>query len=179
MHALLIIDMQTGSFTEAPRYNAAEVVANINELAAQFRQQNKPVIYIQHDGTAEGCFLPGTEEWSLLLALHVQPSDIIVSKTANDCFYRSNLEKILQEHSADELVVTGCATDYCVNSTIRAALSKDYNITVVADGHTTGDRDAATADVVVALHNEIWADMIPTKGRVQVLPLQEVLKTLS
>lgn len=178
MRALLIIDMQTGSFTEAPRYNAAEVVANINELSAKFREQNCPVIYIQHDGTAENCFLPGTEEWSLLPALQVQPSDIMVSKTANDCFYRSSLEKILQEHDADELVVTGCATDFCVDSTIRAALSKDYNITVVADAHTTANRPHATADVIIAHHNYVWADMIPTKGRIQVLPLQEVMKTL-
>ena len=178
MHALLIIDMQTGSFTEAPRYNAAEVVANINELSAKFREQNKPVIYIQHDGTAEGCFFPGTEEWSLLPALHVQPSDIIVSKTANDCFYHSSLEKILQEHGADELIVAGCATDFCVDSTIRAALSKDYNITVVADAHTTANRPHATADVIIAHHNYVWANMIPTKGRIWVLPLQDVIKTI-
>lgn len=178
MRALLIIDMQTGSFEEAPRHNAATVVANINRIAAQFRKQNMPVIHIQHDGTAEGCFLPGTHEWSILDTLHVKPSDIMVSKTANDSFYNSDLKKILDEHSVKELVITGCATDYCVNSTVRSALSKDYNITVVADGHTTADRDAATADVIIRLHNDVWADMIPTKGRVIVLSTQELMSQL-
>ncbi|MDR2270296.1 MAG: hypothetical protein LBF27_05255 [Sphingobacterium sp.] len=38
----------------------------INELSQQFRKSGNPVIFIQHDGTKENCFLPGTEDWSLL-----------------------------------------------------------------------------------------------------------------
>ena len=40
------------------------------------------------------------------------------------------------------LLVTGCATDFCVDTTVRVAASRDYEIVVVADGHTTADRAA-------------------------------------
>ncbi|WP_394370561.1 isochorismatase family protein [Dawidia soli] len=33
--------------------------------------------------------------------------------------------------------ITGSATDFCVESTVQSARSKDYQVTVVKDGHTT------------------------------------------
>ncbi len=62
--ALLVIDMQKGSFTpETPRFDTEGVVSRINQLAAMFRAQNLPVIYIQHDGTGSGFFEKNTTEW--------------------------------------------------------------------------------------------------------------------
>ena len=55
--ALLVIDMQKGSFTtKTPRFNTEGVVRNINELATLFREKNNTVVYIQHDGTGTGEF---------------------------------------------------------------------------------------------------------------------------
>ena len=52
--ALLVIDMQKGSFTsETPRFDSKGVIERINSLARIFRESNYPVIFIQHDGTKE------------------------------------------------------------------------------------------------------------------------------
>lgn len=52
MKALLIIDMQKGSFKPySIRYNAIQTIEQINLLSAKFRELGYPVIYIQHDGT--------------------------------------------------------------------------------------------------------------------------------
>ena len=47
------------------------------------------------------------------------------TQTANDSFYRTDLEKILRAHQIMDVVITGCATDFCVNATVHSALVKD------------------------------------------------------
>ncbi len=163
--ALLIIDMQKGSFTaQTPRFDTNGVVNRINELAQLFRDYDLPVVFIQHDGTKMNEFLPNTTEWELLDNLKVEPKDILIDKYSNDAFYMSQLQSKLIKLNVRELFVTGCATDFCVESTIQSALSKDFNITVVADGHTTGERPQLSAEKVIKHYNWIWQNMIPTKA---------------
>ncbi len=117
--ALLIIDMQKGSFTEqTPRYDTEGVVNRINELATLFRNVNLPIIFIQHDGTQMNEFIPHTTEWELLDDLKTEPTDIFINKYANDVFYESDLQNTLNNLNVNELIITGCATDFCVESTI-------------------------------------------------------------
>jgi nicotinamidase-related amidase len=176
MKALLVIDMQNGSFTEAtPRHDAGGVVARINELACFLRRRKDAVVVVQHDGTAQGNFLPHTPEWEMLPGLELLPGDARIRKTANDCFYESGLGPFLQEKGIRELVVTGCASDFCVDTTVKAALARDYHITVIADGHTTADRPGIGAADVVRYYNWIWANMLPTRGSLRVLTTKEYL----
>ena len=168
--ALLIIDMQKISFTPAtPRFDTEGVVERINQLSAAFRTQGHPVVVIQHDGTKDNECIPGTTEWELLDDLQVEPNDIIVPKTANDSFYQSTLQQKLEELNINELVITGCATDFCVEATVQSALAKDYNVTVVADGHTTANRPHLKAEQVIEHYNWTWQNMISTKGTLSVV----------
>lgn len=169
--ALLVIDMQKGSFTEqTPRHNTEGVVNIINILADQFREVDLPVIYVQHDGTQMNEFLPNTMAWELLDELKVEPTDIFINKYANDVYYKSELQNMLNKLNVNELIITGCATDFCVESTIQSALTKDYNIVVVEDGRTTGDRPNLEAKQVINHYNWVWEHMLPTKGNIQVKP---------
>ena len=174
--ALLIIDMQKGSFTaQTPRFDAEGVMSRINRLAQLFREFDLPVIFVQHDGTGTGEFEKNTTEWELLDELVIAPSDILIDKYANNVFYQSELQSKLSALGSEELYITGCATDFCVESTIQAALSKDYHIVVVEDGHTTGERPHLSAEKVIGHYNWVWQNMIPTKGRITVRSLQEIL----
>ena len=179
MKALIIIDMQKGSFTpKTPRFDTDGVVKRINALAERFRAQNQPVFVIQHDGTGTGEFEKNTAEWENLDALEVKPGDVLIDKYANDVFYKSELQAKLQALGIQELLITGCATDFCVESTIQSALTKDYDITVVADGHTTGERPDLTAKQVIDHYNWVWQNMIPTQGKVVVKPFEEIAETV-
>jgi nicotinamidase-related amidase len=165
MKALLIIDMQNGSFTEETlRYHAVDVINNMNQLSDFFRSNKDMVIFIQHDGSRHGDFIPGTVAWGLLQALKQHSSDQYISKTANDCFYRSSLHDVLQSKDISELVITGCATDFCVDATIKSAFTKDYHVTVIKDGHTTADREDIAADKLINHYNWIWNNMLPVEG---------------
>ncbi|MDN5216322.1 cysteine hydrolase family protein [Fulvivirgaceae bacterium BMA12] len=177
--ALLIIDMQQGSFTaKTPRFDTIGTVNRINALADLFRAADCPVIFIQHNGTRENEFVPKTAEWELLSTLEVKRNDTFIEKYANDIFYKSDLETKLKELKINELFITGCATDFCVEATVQSAVAKDYNVIVVKDGHTTGDRPHISAEKVIEHYNWVWQNMIPTQGTVKVLDFEEIKKIM-
>lgn len=177
MKALLIIDMQIGSFTPYEScYDTFGVIKRINSLSNSFRANKDKVIFIQHDGTTENCFVPNTQEWELLPELVREGTDFIVSKTANDSFYKTELEMLLTKHDITELVVTGSATDFCVDATVKSALTKDYEITVIADAHTAADRPFMNAATVVNHYNWLWDDFTATKFKINVVKTQDFLK---
>lgn len=175
--ALLVIDMQKGSFLpKTPRFDTIGVVKRINELAGMFRVLNYPVVYIQHDGTGTGEFEKYNSDWEILDNLDIKSNDVRIDKYANDVFYKSNLHSKLKEMNVSELFITGCATDFCVESTIQSALTKDYTITVVQDGHTTGERPHLKAEQVIEHYNWVWQNMIPTKRNIKVVKTEKIIK---
>lgn len=176
--ALLIIDMQKGSFTEkTPRYDTDGVVGRINRLSSAFRKADLPVIFIQHDGSGSGEFEKNSTSWENLDELTVVPSDVLIDKYVNDSFYQSDLDSKLKSLGVKHLVITGCATDFCVESTVQSALSKDYNVTVIEDAHTTGERPQLTAKAVIDHYNWVWQNMMPTKGSVDVKGIKDLFET--
>ncbi len=178
MKALLVIDMQKVSFTiETPRYDAEKVVANINKLVRFFRKASHLVINIQHDGTGSGICEKGTEEWEVLNTLEFVDTDINIDKTANDVFYNSELLEVLKRQGVHEVIVTGSATDFCVAASVQSAISKDFNVTVIADAHTTADRPHAKANEIIEHYNYVWNNMLPTKGKVRSIRCNEFLES--
>jgi nicotinamidase-related amidase len=177
MRALLVIDMQVGLFEgDPPRHDADGVVQRMNEIAKAVRATGDIVIFIQHEDN--GDFRRGTEEWEILPALERMDTDRLVYKRACDSFYETDLDDFLKEHGVQQLIVTGCATDFCVDTTIRAAASRDYEVVVVADGHTTKDRPHLDAISIIRHHNWMWQNLILPRSDVEVLPAKSVLKWL-
>ncbi len=150
-HVLLVIDMQNGVFA-TPRINRADCTARINQLSALA----DCTIFIQH---AEGEMTEGSDLWQLLPELHRPANHRAIAKTACDAFYRTPLEQQLAELGIHSLTVCGCATDYCVDTTIKIAASKGLALTVASDAHTTADRKHAGARQLIAQHNEVWAGL--------------------
>ena len=111
--------------------------------------------------------------------MEVDIHDVLIDKYANDVFYKSKLELKINELSINNLVITGCTTDFCVESTIQSALTKEYNITVVADAHTTADRPHLKAKKVIEHYNWVWQNMIPTKGNLRVEDFEEIKSKFS
>ena len=179
MRILLVIDMQRGSFTpDTPRFDETGVVSRINALASAIRSDGGQVIFVRHDGSKEQKFYPGSSDWEILPELHVEPQDHFISKTANDSFYRTELRSVLDRLNIKELIITGCATDYCVDTTVRSALNNDYAVTVIKDGHTTADRPHLSAEQVIVHHNWMWENMTPTEGQVRLVNCDELLNEM-
>jgi nicotinamidase-related amidase len=171
--ALLVIDMQIGLFDgDTPRYDAEGVVQRINEIARAVRTASGIVIFIQHEDA--GKLTPETEGWQILPSLERLDIDLLLRKQACDSFYETELPDLLEQHGVQTLIITGCATDFCVDTTIRAAASRNYEVVVVKDGHTTRDRSHLDAKSIITHHNYMWENLILPRNEVKVLPTSSV-----
>ncbi|MDX9953109.1 MAG: cysteine hydrolase family protein [Anaerolineae bacterium] len=177
MIALLIIDMQVGLFEgEPPRHDAHGVIRRINKIAKMVRDTGGIVIFIQHED--DSSLIRGTPGWEILPALDRTAKDLSVQKQACDSFYETSLPHLLEQHGVQQIIVTGCATDFCVDTTIRAAASRNYDVVVVADAHTTKNRPHLDATAIIGHHNWMWENLILPRSEVKVLPATRVIKWL-
>jgi nicotinamidase-related amidase len=172
--ALIIIDMQRGSFTEAaPRYDADGLVDRLNALADRVRQIGGLVVFVQHEGPDGDAHHPSQPGFDLLPELRVEPNDLRVRKRSCDAFLDTRLRDELVAASVGELIITGCATDFCVDTTVRAALALGYPTIAPSDGHTTADRPYLRAEQIIEHHNAIWADFLSPVGPARVCACAE------
>jgi len=180
MIALLIGDMQVGLFTpKTRRYDAEGVVEHINAVADAVRRRGGVVIFIQHDGPPGDVFEPGTPGWRLLPSLERKAQDLVVHKVACDAFYETTLEATLRARNVHQLLITGCATEFCVDTTVRAAMSREYDITVVANAHTTEDRQNVDAKSLIEHQNWLWGELIHPKVKIVVISANELIARLT
>jgi nicotinamidase-related amidase len=177
MDVLLIVDMQKALF-RTPRFASDAVIGHINNLAAAVRGNGGRVIYIQHNGTAEEGLLRQSAGWQILASLDVQPVDTIIEKTLCDAFYGTDLFATLRQLMPERIIITGCATDFCVDTTVRSAVSHNLKVVVVADGHTTADRPHLDAQSIICHHNWIWENLITAKAPVQLISAAALLVEL-
>ena len=166
--ALVIIDVQTGLF-DAGVYRAADLVANLNSLTARAREAYVPVIYVQQnaDDPADALY-PGNSGYPIAPAVAPRPGDLVVQKTTTDSFHDTTLRHELEVRGIHRLIITGMATDYCVNATSRRAVQLGYDVTLVSDAHSTGDRP--TAQQIIDDHNRDWEKLgahLATTNQVQ------------
>ncbi len=174
--AVLIIDVQTGLFRTSPApFDAAGTIARINETTAKARAAGVPVIFIQHDGDpAEACCAPFTEGWKFHPDLCVQPGDLTLRKQTCDAFQGTPLEPELRARGIATVVLMGYATEFCLDSTLRVAVSKDFRVIVIADAHTTSDCPVLGAEHIREHHNWAWANLLPA-GAVTVIKAADVV----
>ncbi|MDU6539621.1 isochorismatase family protein [Mixta calida] len=165
---VIVVDMQNGVFT-TPRFDRAGRVASINQLIAAADH----TIFIQHE---DADMQPGNEAWQILPELQQPPGAFYINKQACDSFWNTGLDAVLQQLNANGFVICGCATDYCVDITIKVGGSKGYAISVASDAHTTADRRWGTAQQLIEQHNEVWANLILPGNRLYVAPTAEIVQ---
>jgi nicotinamidase-related amidase len=157
--ALLIIDMQKALCSgDEAAFDIDRVLDRCSQLAARAQAAAAPVILIQHE-EAEGSLQFGTAGWQLDERLLVHPDHQRVRKTATDSFYRTGLQSMLQSHGIGRLVICGLQSEFCVDSTVRAALALGYPVTLVSDAHSTVDNGVLSAAQISAHHNATLANL--------------------
>jgi nicotinamidase-related amidase len=155
--ALLVIDVQNGVVEGAPARDA--VVANIGSLVEKARQEDVPVIWVQH--ADDGGLATGSDAWKIVPELDPDDAEPLIAKRYGDSFEDTELETVLSELGIGRLVVVGAQTDACVRSTLHGAFARGYDATLVGDAHTTEDQTAWGApspELVIAHTNLYWND---------------------
>src|SRR5262249_60377695 len=130
--ALIVVDMQNGFMMKGVAHalceEAANVVPNINRIAAAVRKTGGTVVWIKNTATAETrqswtvkadmdgpdktaeraeAMAPGSKGHELWADLDVKPDDLIVQKTRFSAFIQgsSNLEALLRGRGIDTVII--------------------------------------------------------------------------
>lgn len=155
--ALLVIDVQSGvvDWSQPTSEGSDEVLARINDLLAKARASGNPVIYIQHDSQEDGSPLtPGLPGWEIHPTIAPVAGELVIHKHACDSFFETALQSELAALGIKRLVVAGCRTQYCVDTTCRSAVANGYDVTLAKDAHMTVDTETLTAAQIIAHHND-------------------------
>ncbi|MCP4724822.1 MAG: cysteine hydrolase [bacterium] len=137
--ALLIIDVQQGF--DNPKWgerNNPGAEAVIADLTALWRQENRPVIHIQHCSTETDSSLhpdhPGCQFKPESIPADGEP---VFKKSVHSAFIGTGLESYLHENEIDTLVIAGFTTDQCVSTTTRMAGNLGFDVYLIADAAAT------------------------------------------
>lgn len=141
---VLVLDMIKDHLTpgvplEVPR--ARDIVPALAARLAGARAQGVPVIYAcdahEADDPDFGFWpthaLEGSDGAEVWPAIAPEPGDRIVKKPTYSAFQRSNLADVLDELRADEIILTGCATELGLQATAVDALQRGFVVKVPPD----------------------------------------------
>ncbi|MEV6449164.1 MULTISPECIES: cysteine hydrolase family protein [unclassified Amycolatopsis] len=152
--ALLVIDVQNGVMETA--HERETVLANIVTLVDRARAAGTEVVWVQH---TSGELPRGSQTWEYVPELVRAEKEPLVHKEYGDSFEDTDLEEVLADRGVGSLVVAGAQTDACIRSTLHGALARGYDVTLVADAHSTEDLTAYGAPPpgqVIAHTNLYW-----------------------
>ena len=144
--ALLLIDLQNDYFTGGayPLWNTDETLTNIENAISKAKEQNIPIILIQHVANSELGIAPffnkgtyGVEIHSKILEL--LPNAPIVIKEYADSFVNTTLEEVLSNLNVTELLIAGMMTQNCVTHTAISKSAEKYDVSILVDCSTTVD----------------------------------------
>jgi ureidoacrylate peracid hydrolase len=85
------------------------------------------------DGSSSRVLIHDTWNTEILDELRPEAGDIVIKKNRYSGFYETELHDTLQRLGITDLIVTGCTTSVCVESTIRDASFRDYRCVLLSD----------------------------------------------
>ncbi len=110
-----------------------------------------------HQGAREGAdplryTIPGTAGHEFVDDLAPEGEELIVRKYRSSGFWGTNLDLLLRSNGIETLVVTGCTTEGCVESTARDAMFANYYVVIAADCVASDDRVQHEASMLLMRH---------------------------
>jgi ureidoacrylate peracid hydrolase len=85
------------------------------------------------DGRESRILIRDTWNTDIVTELKPHPEDVVMYKHRFSGFYQTDLDATLKQMGAKFLIVAGCTTSICVESTIRDAMFRDYLSILLAD----------------------------------------------
>jgi nicotinamidase-related amidase len=105
-------------------------------------EQAEPLAYTV-DGSEGQRFVPGLEP---------QDGELVVKKYRSSAFWGTNLGLLLRSNGIKSVVVSGCTTEGCVESTARDAMFSDYYVVLATDAVGSDDRKQHDASMYLMAH---------------------------
>jgi bifunctional isochorismate lyase/aryl carrier protein len=162
--ALLVLDMQEyflNSDSHAFIPSGESIIPEIQQLAAAFEEAGRPVVFTRHINTPEDA--GAMSRWWRDVITENHPLSRItdaldtsrgffLQKSQYDAFYNTELEMILKENGATQVVITGVMTHLCCETTARSAFVRGYDVFFTIDGTATYNEDYHRATLMNLSH---------------------------
>lgn len=166
--ALIVIDIQAGTFRDDSKVRAIDHMPEYKERMAKSRiaidkarTSNIPVIFIQEvhrpDLVDFGRELDGSEDVHCLednpnteIAVEqmgFRPNDYLIRKRRYSAFFGTDFEILLRGLKVDTLLLCGGLTDVCVHYTFADGHQSDYFCRVIEDCVAGSSQDAHDASL--------------------------------
>jgi nicotinamidase-related amidase len=117
--------------------------------------------------------MKGAAGWQIHADVAPKLNELVIEKTASDGFHETSLQSELDRRGIKRVIICGLQTEFCVDATCRAALSRGFEVVLASDAHTTTDA-VAPAGVVVQHHNYALANLAHPRRRIAVMPSVEI-----
>ena len=153
---LLVVDTQK-LITNENLYNFELFKRNVKELINAARNNNIEVIYVRHDD-GEGCELTkGTDGFEIYDEFRPVDKEVVFDKNVNSSFKGTGLLEYLTAKDAQEIIVAGLQTDYCIDATVKCGFEHGFKMIVPANANTTFDNEFMSAENTYKYYNDfMW-----------------------
>jgi len=94
----------------------------------------------------------GSEGQEIIPELAPRDGDLVVKKYRSSGFWGTNLDMLLRANTIKTVVVSGCTTEGCVESTARDAMFGDYYVVIPEDCVASDDRTQHEASLLLMRH---------------------------
>ncbi len=85
------------------------------------------------DGRKSRILIRDTWDTDIVGELTPQADDVVIYKHRFSGFYQTDLDATLRRLGIKHLIITGCTTSVCVESTVRDAMFRDYSCVLLQD----------------------------------------------
>ena len=133
MYALLILDIQVGLVhgPEKP-WRCEALLETVNTLMDKARSARAPVFLARHIGPVGSPIEPGSPLTEVAQELKLLGDEVVFEKRRPNAFEMTDLADNLRSRGVTGVVITGMKTQYCVDSTCRAARDLGFDAVLIA-----------------------------------------------
>ncbi len=140
-HGVLVIHIQNTALPDRMSDSPAQIRFNLRMHRAA-RRDAPPLRYT----------LPGTPGHEFVPELRPLPNELVVPKYRSSAFWGTNLELLLRSNRIETVVIGGCTTEGCVDSTARDAMFCDHYVVVAEDCVASDDPEQHAASMLLMRH---------------------------
>ncbi len=142
---LLVVDVQVDVMRNG--WEAGRVIANVAIVVERARARGVPVLWVQHESQQMPYDSPG---WQWVPELVPAAREVRLFKKYTSSFEETPLERELERLGASHVVLAGAQSNWCIRATAYGALDRGYDLTLVADAHTTDPIEREDGSVIEA-----------------------------
>jgi nicotinamidase-related amidase len=139
--SVLVIHVQNTALQDRMSDSPAQIRFNLR-MHAEYRENGSPLQYS----------IPGTPGHDFVAELAPLPDELVVRKYRSSAFFGTNLDLLLRSNAIKTVVIGGCTTEGCVESTARDAMFSDFYVVIATDGVASDDREQHEASLLLMRH---------------------------